>query len=113
MGIASGSLLLLAALSVSACTTAAGRGDTGGAVASARPSATAAAAIASAAPDAVTTATPSPPVRIVTEQAWTPFASVGGVTLLHPSARVERVAFHESNHDGAQQLEQLPRPSPR
>lgn len=108
VGIASGSLLLLAALSVSACTTAAGHGDTGGAVAPARPSATAAAAIASATPDAAATATPSPPVRIVTEQAWTPFASVDGVTLLHPSARVERVAFHESNHDGARQLEQLP-----
>jgi len=33
---------------------------------------------------------------------------VGGVTLQHPSARVERVGFHESNHDGARQLETLP-----
>lgn len=42
------------------------------------------------------------------DQAWTPFATVGGVILRHPSARVERVAFHESNHDGARSLEPLP-----
>ena len=41
------------------------------------------------------------------EQAWTPFATVGGLTLVHPSSRVERVGFHQSNHDGAQQLEPL------
>lgn len=44
---------------------------------------------------------------MVTEQAWTPFATVGGVTLVHPSARVERVGFHQSNHEGARQLEIL------
>ncbi len=53
-----------------------------------------------------TTAAPLP--RVVTEQAWTPFAAVGGVTLSHPSSRVERVGFHQSNHDGARQLEPLP-----
>ena len=53
-----------------------------------------------------TTATTRP--RAVTEQAWTPFATVGGVTLTHPSSRVERVAFHQSNHDGARQLSALP-----
>jgi hypothetical protein len=47
-------------------------------------------------------------VRIVTEQAWVPFATVGGITLVHPSSRVERVAFHESNNDGARELEPLP-----
>jgi hypothetical protein len=45
--------------------------------------------------------------RTVTDQAWTPFATVGAVDLLHPSSRVERVAFHEANHDGARQLEVL------
>lgn len=55
-----------------------------------------------------TTTVPAPPPRVVTEQAWTPFATVGGVTLVHPSSRVERVGFHESNHDGARQLEPLP-----
>jgi hypothetical protein len=48
------------------------------------------------------------PQRVVVAQRWTPFASVGGITLRHPSARVERVAFHEANHDGARQLEILP-----
>lgn len=47
------------------------------------------------------------PVRPVVEQAWTPFASVNGVVLTHPSSRVERVGFHESNHDGARDLEPL------
>lgn len=57
-----------------------------------------------------TTTTTAPPsgARTVTEQRWTPFAAVGGVTLVHPSSRVERVGFHESNHDGARQLEPLP-----
>lgn len=50
---------------------------------------------------------PAPP-RVVMEQPWTPFATVGGITLTHPSRRVERVAFHESTNDGARQLEPLP-----
>lgn len=45
--------------------------------------------------------------RDVTTQAYTPFATVGGVTLHHPSASVELIGFHESNHDGAQQMEPL------
>lgn len=49
--------------------------------------------------------TPPPPPRLVSEQAWIPFATVGPVVLHHPSARVERVGFHESNHDGARALE--------
>ena len=63
-------------------------------------------------PDAPTTTTapppPPPPVRSVTETAWAPFAAAAGVTLSHPAARVERVGFHESNHDGARGLEPLP-----
>jgi hypothetical protein len=42
------------------------------------------------------------------DQPWTPFATVGGVVLHHPSNKVERVALHESNHDGARELELLP-----
>lgn len=63
---------------------------------------------------APTPAAPAPPPttparpRVVVEQAWTPFAAAGGVTLYHPSSRVERVGFHQSNHEGAQQLEPLP-----
>jgi len=55
-----------------------------------------------------TTAAPPPPPRAVTEEGWTPFATVGGVTLTHPSSRVERVAFHQSNNDAARQLTALP-----
>lgn len=62
--------------------------------------------VPTAVPSAVATPTAAP--RIVTETGWRPFAAVGGVTLVHPSAGVERVAFHESNHDGARQLEVLP-----
>jgi hypothetical protein len=68
---------------------------------------------AGAAATTATTATAAPtttarPARAVTEEAWTPFATVGGVTLTHPSSRVERVGFHQSNNDGARQLTALP-----
>ncbi len=58
-----------------------------------------------------TTTVPPPPTtppRTVHDQPWVPFASAEGLVLRHPSARVERVGFHESNHDGARQLEPLP-----
>ncbi|MGH9152059.1 MAG: hypothetical protein ACRD03_06620, partial [Acidimicrobiales bacterium] len=51
---------------------------------------------------------PRPGPRIVTETGWSPFATVGPVTLVHPANRVERVGFHESNHDGARPLDPLP-----
>ena len=54
----------------------------------------------------ITTTTRAP--RSVIDEAWTPFATVGGVTLTHPSHRVEHVGFHQSNHDGARQLTALP-----
>jgi len=65
---------------------------------------------------ASTTTAPAPPsttttvrrTRIVRQQAWVPFATVEGVVLHHPSTRVERVGFHESNHDGARPLSPLP-----
>jgi len=70
---------------------------------------TSAAVRATSASVAVTTTTaPPPPPRAVTEGAWTPFATVGGVTLTHPASKVERVAFHQSNNDGARQLTALP-----
>jgi hypothetical protein len=47
----------------------------------------------------------------VVEQYYSPFATVGGVTLYHPSTRVEMIGFHESSHDGAQQ--QVPADSAR
>lgn len=60
-----------------------------------------------------TTLAPSPPAvaatgRIVVDTGYSPFATTGGVTLHHPSARVERIGFHQSNHEGAQQLDPLP-----
>ncbi len=59
-----------------------------------------------------TISTPIGPARPVTEQAYTPFATAGGVVLHHPAARVERIGFHESTLDGAQQLEPLPTSAP-
>jgi murein DD-endopeptidase MepM/ murein hydrolase activator NlpD len=55
-----------------------------------------------------TTTTTVPPERVVHEPGWSPFATVGGLTLLHPSARVEQIGYHEASHDGARQLESLP-----
>jgi murein DD-endopeptidase MepM/ murein hydrolase activator NlpD len=45
--------------------------------------------------------------RAVADSGWTAFASVAGIDLVHPAQRVERIGFHESNHNGAQQLEVL------
>jgi biotin carboxyl carrier protein len=42
------------------------------------------------------------------EESWIPFATASGVTLRYPSARVERVGFHQANHEGAQQIDPLP-----
>ena len=55
--------------------------------------------------ETVVTEAPRPGPRTITEQAWVPFALVEGLVLRHPSSRVERVGFHESNHDGARQME--------
>ncbi len=60
-------------------------------------------------PPTTTTTTAPPPERVVTQVPWgTPFAEVGGVTLFHPAAVVERVGFHESNHEGARQMSVAP-----
>ena len=50
------------------------------------------------------TTTTSLPLRSVSDTEFTPFARVGDITLFHPSARVETIGFHESGHDGAQQM---------
>ncbi|MGI9121076.1 MAG: hypothetical protein ACR2G7_13320 [Acidimicrobiales bacterium] len=54
-------------------------------------------------------ATPPAPAlpRAVSDQPWTPFATAGDVTLVHPSSRVERVGFHQSNNEGARPLDAL------
>ena len=51
-----------------------------------------------------TTAPPPPAPRAVQEPAGAPFATTHGITLVHPADRIERVAFHQSNHDGAREL---------
>lgn len=43
--------------------------------------------------------------RVLVDTGFAPFATVGEVVLVHPAAQVEVVGFHESNHDGARQLE--------
>lgn len=65
------------------------------------------------APEPATAIRPAPvparaEIRAVHRPGWSPFATVGGLTLVHPSDAIERVAFHESNHDGARQMEVLP-----
>jgi biotin carboxyl carrier protein len=55
-----------------------------------------------------TTAPSTAPARSVPDQGWgVPFAAVGGMVLVHPSSHVERIGFHESNHDGAQPMQPL------
>ena len=59
-------------------------------------------------PPTTTTTLPPASERVARVQRWEPMAVTGGLVLHHPSAWVERVGFHESNHDGAQPLEPLP-----
>ena len=58
-------------------------------------------------PEPTTTTAPPPPPRQVSEPAGAPFATTHGITLVHPAGVVERVAFHQSNHDGARELQVL------
>jgi murein DD-endopeptidase MepM/ murein hydrolase activator NlpD len=124
-----GGIGLVAALLLGGCTLAAGAGPPVGQPAmppTSSPLATSALAItaSSATPPAATpsglsrSATneafppePGPPpvgTRLVHEQAWTPFAAAGGIVLHHPSSRVERIGYHESNTGGARELITLP-----
>lgn len=97
---------LVALVGLAACGNAAG--DEAGTVttpptAASAPTVTTATTATTLAPTTTTTA--PPPVRPVVEQAYTPYGMVGGVTLHHPAAVVERVGFHESNHDGARPVD--------
>ncbi len=105
------SLLLVAALAIAGCSTVASGEDSPTVAAPDHlsiSSTTATPTTTTVPPTTTTTLPPAPPPRRVTEQAWTPFATVGGVMLHHPSARIEHVGFHQSNHDGAQQLDPMP-----
>lgn len=101
--------LVLAVTLTTACSTT---GNPAVAAADGGPAAPATALPTTTMPTSTTASTratpPPPPVRTVTEQDWTPFAAVGGITLHHPSPRVEHVGFHQSNHDGARDLDILP-----
>jgi hypothetical protein len=68
------------------------------------PSTTAAPTTTAPPPPPPTTAAAArhPATRVVHEQAFVPYATVGPVTLHHPSDRVEAIGFHQSGHDGAQ-----------
>ena len=55
-----------------------------------------------------TTTTSSPDGRHLMEQDWIPFGTAGDVTLHLPAFHVEHVGFHESNDEGAQQIDPLP-----
>ncbi len=63
--------------------------------------------ITTAAPP-VTVAAPPPVARSVLDTGFRPFLSAAGVTLSYPTARVERVGFHESTKYGARLLDVLP-----
>ena len=104
-GMVARALAAVVALGTAGCTAVGGSPTVtappgGGAGTPARPAAPVPAAL-------VPPPTPAP-TRVVADTAWAPFATVAGMTLTHPSARVERVAFHEANHDGARQLDALP-----
>lgn len=58
-------------------------------------------------PTPLPTPTPTPIPLEVNDQTWVPFAEVGGITLHHPADQVQHIGFHESGHDGAQQLQPL------
>lgn len=55
-------------------------------------------------PPIPTTTTTAPADRAIGPVAFAPLATVGDLTILHPTARVERVGFHESTLDGALEL---------
>jgi hypothetical protein len=103
-------LLLAAALTAGGCGKAGGDelDLSGGALPTITTTTTTSTATSTATTVLPTTTTAAPRPRVVTEQDWTPFARGGDVELRHPSRRVERVGFHESNHEGARPLEALP-----
>jgi biotin carboxyl carrier protein len=95
-------LLVTFAFAAGACSSAA----PAEVVASSAPNAEQPAAVP-AATATLTPPTPTPRPRVVTEQAFVPFATVGEITLHHPATRIERVGFHQSNHEGARAMDVL------
>ena len=103
-------LALLTALALAACTAGEGSPTVAGAAVTSTSTSTTLATTTTSTSTTTTlppTTTTAAPVRTVIEQDWAPFATVGGVTLVHPSRRVERIGFHQSNNDGAQAMTAL------
>ena len=103
-------LALCLALALGACTPASRTVETAAGASATTPTTAVPATTTTAPPEPTTTTTtvpPPPPPRLVGEPAGAPFATTHGVTLVHPADRVERVAFHQSNHDGARELQAL------
>lgn len=46
--------------------------------------------------------------RHVVTESWVPFAKAGDVVLRYPTNRIELTGYHQSNHEGAQPLTDLP-----
>lgn len=64
--------------------------------------------VATTAAPATTGATTTTVPTRWSDPAWSTMVSVGGIAVLHPSARIEQVGFHQSNHEGARELEVAP-----
>ena len=107
-----GSHLLLgvvAALSVAACAPIASVDEAGAQtlIATGGAPALPAAIVVTTVPPTTVPPTTVPPTTVPPTQEYAEFAVAQGVVLRLPSASVERVGFHESNHDGARQMEPL------
>jgi hypothetical protein len=59
-------------------------------------------------PPTTTTTAPPPAGHTVADGSTLPLAQAGAIVVVHPSARVERVGFHQSTLVGAQELTVLP-----
>jgi biotin carboxyl carrier protein len=55
-----------------------------------------------------TTTTTAPPGPVLQQTGFREYGVAGPLTLFHPADLVYRIAFHESNNDGAQRQEPLP-----
>lgn len=99
--------VLLAVLS--ACSTASASRDASPDPVRPRGSSTTASTTTTVPPTTTTTAAPPPPAdRPTTDGHGFPLAEAGGVVVVHPSARIEHVGFHQSSVLGAQELTVLP-----
>ncbi len=102
-------MVAVIALTASACARADGEGElvAGGGIEAATTSSSTTTSSTTSTSTTTTTTVVVADGRRVYAQDYTPFATVGGVTLVHPASRIERIGYHESNLDGARPLEPL------